>query len=219
LQRLHTPLRYVMGNHDLDYYAAEHDSIFASTVRKTPGWRTTSKLDDFYYTEDIGEFLIVFLSDHADPTGLWHTTHGVLKGKLEFYPHLEEDYHELRELIAASDKPVITVSHYAFAGGTRPSPLHNRMLPLPATVRLHLHGHAHIGDTRWAGKDAYRKIAGIDHQHIPQLNISSLENSRGSSTRSAMIELYDDASIGVFFRDHSRKHWSESLLLGADRQL
>lgn len=218
LRPLDAPLRYVLGNHDFDYFSIEPRAWFAETVRSVPGWRTTDDMTSFYYTEDIGPFLIVFLSDHGDPEGRWHTTHGVLKGKLEYYPHLEEHYEQLKQLIADSSKPVIMVSHYAFAGSTRPSHLHGRLLPLPPTVRMHLHGHAHIGDARWAGKDAYRKFAGVDHQHIPQFNISSLENGRGSSIRSALIEIYEDTSIGIFFRDHSRKHWSESVMLGEDRQ-
>lgn len=224
---LNVPLRYVLGNHDFDYYRSHITKTgfdvkqafpFADAVRSTESWRTTDNLDSFYFTEDIGDFLIIFLSDHAHPEGIWHTTHGNLRGDTEAYPHREREYEVLRQLMQNANKPIIILSHYAFAGGARPSALHDRLLPLPETVKVHFHGHAHIGDVTWAGKDAFRKIAGIDNQHIPQINVSSLESQRGSSIRSCILDIYSDLSLGVHFRDHVKKRWTESYILDSRRE-
>jgi hypothetical protein len=223
LQPLAVPVRYVMGNHEFDLYRSRvnegslqgpgEDFPFWNTVRSVPGWRTIESVDQFFFVEDIGEFLVVFFSDHGDPAGRWFTTHGEARGAAD-YPYGAEEYARVREMIAGSGKPVITASHYALAGGARPSALLNQLLPLPDTVRLHLHGHSHIGDQVWGGKDCYRKIACVDHQAIPQVNISSLENTRGNSIRSAYLEIYEDLSFGVWFRNHMKKRWEDAYLSG-----
>jgi hypothetical protein len=91
------------------------------------------------------------------------------------------------------------------------------MLPLPENVRLHLYGHAHIGDATWAGKNLYRKIAAVDDHSIIQCDVASLEDGRGSATRSMVLEIYRDGSLGLFFRNHSTRRWEEHLLLDARR--
>jgi len=231
LSSLDAPVRYVLGNHDFDYLrhavaasgrgtAFDCAAVFREAVGRVPGWRTTDAIDSFYFFDRIGEFVVCFLSDHADPLGRWYSTHGVVHGQAELYPHSVEDYVAVRERIAAAaPRPVLVCSHYAFAGGNRPSELHKRMLPLPPNVRLHLYGHAHIGDAVWAGKDLYRKIAGVDDHPIVQCDVASLEDGRGSAIRSMVLEIYDDRSLGLFVRNHSARRWEEHLLLDGRRNL
>jgi hypothetical protein len=215
------PVRYVLGNHDFDFLtrdkgASGRTAIFRDAVQKTPGWRTTESIESFYFIDRIGDFTVAFFSDHADPRGRWISTHGTVHGEQRLYPHNAQAYQRVRDELAAAG-PVIICSHYAFAGGNRPSELHNLMLPLPANVRLHLYGHAHIGDAVWAGKDLYRKIAAVDDHPIIQCDIASLEDGRGSAIRSMVLEIYKDRSLGLFFRNHSTRRWEEHLLLDAER--
>jgi hypothetical protein len=224
LGALGVPLKYVLGNHDFDHLgesrgASGRTAVFRDAVRTVPHWRTTDSIESFYFFDRIGEFTVLFLSDHADPHGRWISTHGKVHGDQNLYPHTGEAYQALSERLAAVEGPVITCSHYAFAGGNRPSMLHDLMLPLPPNVRLHLYGHAHIGDGAWAGKDLYRKIAAVDDHPIVQLDIASLEDGRGSATRSAVLEIYEDRSLGVFFRNHTARRWEEYLILDGQRDL
>ncbi|HEY7119098.1 MAG TPA: metallophosphoesterase [Tepidisphaeraceae bacterium] len=214
------PLRYVLGNHDFDFLrhdrgAGGHTAIFRDAVARLPGWRTTDSIESFYFIDSIGDFTVLFLSDHADPRGRWASTHGTVHGDAACYPHDAAAYQAVRDRIAAADGPVITCAHYAFAGGNRPSNLFDEFFPLPPNVRLHLYGHAHIGDAVWVGKDRFRKIAGIDDHPIVQCDIASLEDARGSAVRSAMLEIYEDRSLGLFFRNHTTRRWEESLILDA----
>lgn len=222
LSAFNVPLKYVLGNHDFDLLthdrgAAGRGAIFRDAVLRVPTWRTTDSLESFHFIDRIGPFTVLFLSDHADPTARWISTHGAVQGDKRLYPHSAAAYERLRDQIAAVDGPVITCSHYAFAGGNRPSPLHNLMLPLPPNIRLHLYGHAHIGDAAWAGKDLWRKIACVDDHPIVQCDIASLEDGRGSAIRSAVLEIYQDQSLGLFFRNHSTRRWEESLVLDGRR--
>lgn len=222
LSAFNAPVRYVLGNHDFDHLthhgaATRRTAVFRDAVRAVPAWRTTATIESFYFLDKIGDFTVLFLSDHADPCGRWISTHGKIHGDASLYPHAPEAYQHLRDQIAAIPGPVITCSHYAFAGGNRPSPLLDQMLPLPHNIRLHLYGHAHIGDAAWAGKNLYRKIACVDDHPIVQCDIASLEDHRGSAIRSAVLEIYDDRSLGLYFRNHTTRRWEESLALDADR--
>jgi hypothetical protein len=216
------PLKYVLGNHDFDFLRqqtapADAKAIFRDAVGSVPGWRTTDSIESFYFFDKLGDFTIAFFSDHADIKGRWVSTHGVIHGEKGLYPYHGVQYQAVRDQIAAVPGPVITCSHYAFAGGNRPSALHDLMFRLPSNIKLHLYAHAHIGDATWAGKDLYRKIACIDNHPIVQCDIASLEDTRGSATRSAVLEIYRDHSLGLFFRNHSSGRWEESLLLDAKR--
>ena len=113
------------------------------------------------------------------------------------------------EKLASFDKPVFTLGHYGFPGANRGNELLGRMLPLPDNVRMRIYGHAHIGDGQWAGRDLYRKIACVDNQQIPQVNVASLENRRGSAVRSAIFEYYEDDTVGIYFRNHTEHQWDE----------
>ena len=222
LGAFNVPLKYVLGNHDFDFLTQDRGvsgrtAIFRDAVLRVPSWRTTDAIESFYFFDSIGEFTVVFFSDHAQERGRWISTHGKIHGEQNLYPHSAGAYQAVRDRIAAIPGPVITCSHYAFSGGNRPSALHDLMLPLPPNIRLHLYGHAHIGDAAWAGKDLYRKIAGMDNHPIVQCDIASLEDGRGNATRSAVLEIYRDHSLGVFFRNHTTRRWEESLALDAMR--
>jgi len=219
LSTFNAPLRYVLGNHDFDHLrlTGRPAAVFRDAALAVPGWRTIDPLDRFYYFDRIGPFTVLFLSDHADPAGRWYTTHGKVQGAIAAYPYSAAVYRDLRDQIAAIDGPVITCSHYAFAGGNRPSALMDQMLPLPGNIRLHLYAHAHIGDAAWAGKDLYRKIACVDDHPIVQADIASLEDGRGSAIRSAVLEIYEDDSLGLYFRNHSTRRWEDLLVLDGER--
>jgi hypothetical protein len=221
LGAFNVPLKYVLGNHDFDYMRQNGDkpgrAVFRDAVSRVPGWRTTDSIESFYFFDKIGDFTVAFFSDHADPRGRWVSTHGLVHGDQQLYPYDAAAYQAVRDQIAAVPGPVITCSHYAFSGGNRSSALHDLMLPLPPNIKLHLYAHAHIGDAAWAGKDLYRKIACVDNHPIIQCDIASLEDARGSATRSAILEIYRDHSLGLFFRNHSTRRWEESLLLDCRR--
>lgn len=217
--RVDAPVYYVLGNHDFDYFAEHRETLshmelpFFEYMQKQPQWHTQADIRDMCFTADLGPFVLCFLTDHADPAGRWYTTHGEIRGDASLYPYTEADYQSLRDRLAALNKPLITLSHYSFAGGNRAAPLFDRFLPLPAQERIHFYGHAHIGDAVWAGKDCYRKIAAVDNQPIIQVNVASLENYRGSAIRSVILEWYETGEIGVCFRNHTRACWDDYLLV------
>ena len=214
LASLDIPLRFVLGNHELDVYRNKKNKErivpFYETVKQTPGWKTTKKIEDFYFKEELGDYNFIFLSDHSSENGSWFSTHGKVFGNKEEYPYSEQDFKNLSKQIKKDAKPTITLSHYSFAGGGRPSNLLNKMLPLPDNVCIHFHGHLHIGD-KYHGQEKYlQKISYIDYQDIPQINAASLENVRGNAMRSVFLEIYEDNSLGVYFREHDNKRWVES---------
>ena len=216
LVSLNIPVRYVMGNHEFDLLRSgvrENAFPFYEAVNSVPGWRTISRLDKFYFVEKVGNFLVAFFSDHGDLEGRWHTTNGKIYGEHELYPYDQEAYREVSQRLADSGLPVITVSHYALQGGNRPSELLSRLLPLPVQAKAHLHGHAHIGDDKWAGPNCHQKISWVAHQDIPQINVSSLEDRRGSGIRSVFLEMYADERLGFFFRNHTRREWTEMFIV------
>ncbi len=213
LGMLHAPIYYVMGNHDFDYHRVTHEMRwpFWEGVAAQGNWHVAPTPQTPWFMEDVGPYVMVLFNDHIALDGSWYTTHGEIHGEAEKYD-LYGRWAALREQIASIDKPVFTFSHYAYPGGNRESELMRRLLPLPENVRMHFYGHAHIGDGHWAGKDLYRKIACVDNQQIPQLNVASLENRRGSAVRSAVWEYYDDGSCGVYWRNHTLHIWEEMYL-------
>ena len=217
---LRIPFTYVLGNHDFEYirHCKEPISPFYDLVRQTPGWHTTEKLTDLYFTERLGDFTVFFLSDHAAPDASWSTANGQIWGDASKYPYTQADADALREKIASVGTPVITASHYAFPGGNRTdnAQIIGTLLPLPANVRIHLHGHAHIGDYVWAHEDAYRRIANVNWHDIPQIDVSSLENIRSRFCRSILFHVYDDGTFGVFFRDHDHNRFTEAYFPAAE---
>lgn len=215
LRPLQIPLRYVLGNHDFDYLRSRNRvaSHFHNAVQHVPGWQSVDSLQSFYFIEELGDYTLLFLSDHTHLGGEWFTTHGIIHGDSDEYPYDQAVYLNLKNLLETSNKPIITLSHYAFSGGNRPSPLWNQLLPLPDQVKIHFYGHSHIGDKVWGKEHVYRKISYVDYQNIPQINVSSLENDRGDEIRSVFLEIYEDNSLGIFFRDHEKKQWAGMFMM------
>lgn len=217
--RIDAPKYYSIGNHDFDYFAHHRQALgkmcipFVEFMRKQPQWHVPQDITRMYQLVDMGEYVLCFFPDHADPDGRWYTTHGEIRGDASAYPYTSEDYKRVMEEIEALHKPVLTLSHYSYAGGNRAAPLFDRFLPVPGNVRMHFYGHAHIGDEVWAGKDCHRKIAAVDAQPLMQINVASLENYRGTAVRSVIVEWYDTDEIGVLFRNHSEHCWDDYLIV------
>lgn len=221
LQPLEIPLRFTCGNHEFDPFRGsfgkqevEDTPCYSHQLfSKVPNWRSTQNISDLYFRENLEGLTLFFFPDHADPSGHWTTSGGEVHGNTDQYPYTINDYLNIRDEIQNCKGPVITAGHNAFAGGLRPSKLLNHLLPLPGNVLAHFYGHAHIGDARWAGPQCFRKVSCVDHQDIPQFDIAALENIRGNRIRSAFLEIYEDDSFGVFFREHDTKKWSDIHIL------
>lgn len=201
---LNIPLCYVAGNHDLDYIRNGGDRIcFYDMVKKHPDWYCAPDISTPYYKIKVGNYTVYFLTDHIAADFSWCAVHGSVHGdKAENYPHFKL-LENLKNEMAAENGPVITASHYSFAGGSRASKLFDEhILPMPQNVKLHFYGHAHIGDFYWAGESPYRRISWVDLHDIPQINVSSFEHVRGHKCRSVFLHIYDDDSCGIFFRNH-----------------
>ena len=219
LARVDAPVYYIPGNHDFDYFRdfGEKEGRmripFLECVRERAQWRIPQDLSEPCFHVDFGDVALAFFPDHADADGRWFTSHGIVRGDESAYPYDAAAYRERVERIGALKKPVISFSHYSFAGGNRAAPLLDRFLPLPDNFQMHFYGHAHIGDAYWAGKDCYRKICGVDNQPIMQVNVASLENYRGTAIRSAIVEWYKGGEIGALFRNHSQRYWDDYLVV------
>jgi hypothetical protein len=208
------PLCYATGNHDYDYARSHPEKApaipFYETVQREPGWFTTQDCEDFWFSWKLGEYSVFFLCDHIARDNSWRVTHGKVQAGEDRYPYVQSDIDALRRRIAAVEGPVITASHYSFTGGNRESDLLGKLLPLPGNVRIHVYGHAHIGDFKWARENAWRRISWVDWHDIPQINVSSFENVRGSACRSVLLHVYEDGGMGVFFRNHDKREFTES---------
>lgn len=207
------PVCYCLGNHDMDYISETGNAKFPFremvASHKDLGWKTTEKISDFYFWDTIGDFDVLFLCDHADENGKWRFCHGRCFGG--DYPYTHEDYRRIAQERNKKNK-VITVSHYSYPGGNRATEYMGEYLPIGENVMLHIYGHAHIGDSVWAGKDWGRQICGTDNHTLTQVNISSLEHGRGNAVRSGFLEIYQDGSLGIFFRNHQYKYWEKMLV-------
>ena len=214
LGKFHVPLLFVPGNHDFDFNeGGRRKSLFREAVSKTTNWVTTESDESLFVEDSWAGHRIIAMADHVCPRGSWACTHGIIHGALEAYPYGQEAYRHLRERMAVDRQPVITLSHYSFPGGNRPSPLFERLMPLPLQVRLHLYGHAHIGDVQWAGKDAFRTISGVDGYPVHQIDVASLEDRRGSAVRSVLLDILPGGAIAVRFRNHTHRQWTGLLML------
>lgn len=208
------PVCYCPGNHDMDYISACGEAVlpFREMVasHKKDGWKTTERLSDFYFWDRLGDTDVLFFADCAAENGSWHFCHGRPFGT--GYPYSSADFRRLaRE--RDSKKRVITAGHYSYPGGNRATEYMGEFLPVGENVKLHVYGHAHIGDRQWAGRDWGRQICGTDGCALTQVNISSLETGRGNAIRSAFLELYADGTMAVFFRNHSEKKWDKMLVI------
>jgi hypothetical protein len=215
------PLRYVMGNHDFDTFQYEPGkpvvTPFWDAVGTVPGWRTTGRRGDFYFVDTLGDFVVVFFSDHTAEDGSWICTHGKIHRDAAVYPHSAAAYRAVVGSMSAGGRRVITAGHCAFAGGNRPSALMSQMLPLPGEVAIHFYGHAHIGDEFWVKPNTFRKIAYVEHQKVPQIDVASLENRRADESRSCLFMILEDGGMAVGFRDHSKRRWAEVVVFGKER--
>jgi len=219
LSTLGLPLRFVMGNHDLDCTTPLPPGSTPvlpvwEAFRKVNGWKTTKTPQEFYFTESYGETLTVFLSDHVAADNRWFATQQGVRGEdPASYPWTLADYQRLRDDIASWPGPVILAGHYAFPGGARGAPpdgLLTRLLPLPDNVQLIFHGHSHVGDWAYGKEKTFQNICTVDWHKTPQINVSSLDRTRGSQSRSVVLDIYKNHTLGVFFRDHEDKKWSNS---------
>lgn len=222
-ESLGVPLVYACGNHDFDFFkkntSAGAEAVPAwKLLQVRPAWRTTRRLEDFHFAFDMGDYRVFVFGDHGAEDGRWIVTHGKTHGVAEAYPHTPEAYDAVRRTMAEHAGPVISLGHYAYPGGNRPSPLMGRLLPLPENVRVHFYGHAHLGESRLLGEHNFRKIAYVDHQHVPQLDVAALEDRKGTRLRSVFLEMYHDGAFGVFFRNHTEKTWEEALFLDPHRR-
>ena len=210
-----TPVLFVLGNHDLDLTEAPDGkavpaAFFRDEVLKRPAWQTTEKISDACFRAEVGGFVLYCFSDCMAEDGAWRARFGEVQGETEKCPYNEDFYAALRERIAAEERPVITVSHYAYVGGARPSARMSKLMPLPANVRLHFHGHAHIGALDVCYESAFRRLGWVDWHDVPEINVSSLSGEEdGSCIRSVILHLYEDGTAGIFFRDHSKGQFEE----------
>jgi calcineurin-like phosphoesterase family protein len=210
LRRLNAPVYYVMGNHEMD--------LMNKGIARFPLWERAAQdgqwrvgaLEDFYFWEEFGNFMVVFMGDHAARDGSWWTSHGYANG--QSYSHTVMQYEALRRRMERFSGPVIIASHYAFPGGQRPAPLMERLLPLPSNVVLHLHGHAHIGDLVWNKENPWKRANPITGDARHQYNISALETARSAGSHSALLELYPDSTVSLHIRCHLREEWGQELI-------
>ncbi len=213
-EKLNIPVCFVAGNHDLDYERygeGGKDRIyipFYETAKRHPGWYKQADVDEPYFKVQLGDFKFYFFTDHIAKDKVWNTTHGVIHGEKRRYSNMDK-LRKIKEEIEGEKCPVITASHYSFAGGSRASELFNNILPLPENVKIHFYGHAHIGDFDWAGDSPYQRISWVKMHDIPQINVSSFENIRGRKCRSVFLHIYEDNSLGIFFRNHDDGVFSE----------
>lgn len=208
--RLAVPVCYVMGNHenDLRRSGTAKYPLF-DLAQSTPNWHTLNHLSDFYFARKIFGTLVVFMGDHAGPD--WWSSHGSIEGPHpEHYPHPPAAYQALRNAIAAYPGPAITVSHYAYPGGQRPSRLQGAMLPLPQNLLTHCYGHAHIGDLVWNSESPWLRENPITGQPLRQYNISALETDRSPGSHSAILDFDAQGPATLRIRCHQSKQWLDT---------
>lgn len=221
LARLGLPVCYLLGNHDVDLkrLADVDRHPLWERARLEPNWHVAAQLEDFYFTQRMGESLVVFMGDHATAGGEWFTSHGYVFGReKEKYPYDEEAYARLSREMAEFGGPVILASHYALPGGQKPSELMGRLLPLPSNVKLVLHGHAHIGDLVWNKDNPWERNNPVNGQALRQYNVSALETVRSAGSHSAVLEIVSSGPSLLRIRDHQMKAWVEEFKWGEGAQ-
>lgn len=210
MERLGVAVYYVMGNHEMDHLRGEGRVLFPlhAQARANPRWHAAA-VDEFYFTENFGGTLVVFMGDHAAKDGSWLVSHGG-PSDAGVYPHTAGAYAALRKKIIEHGGPVVTASHYALdGGGQRPSELLDALLPLPANVTLHVHGHAHIGDTIWNKGNPWRRNNPIRDSAVRQINISAMEEERSPGSHSAVLTLGPQGPERLRIRCSGEKRWVE----------
>jgi len=217
---LNIPLCYATGNHDYDYVRGHKErsakTWFRETVKDHPGWHTTENDEDFYFRVMLGDYPVYFLCDHVGKDNDWLVTHSrIVRGKA-VYPYTEQDSEALRTRMAEETHLYITAAHYGFAGCNRDHAMMDKLFPLTENHMIHFYGHSHVGDFCGA-ENIYRRISWIDWHDIPQIDVSSFENIRGEFCRSALAHIYEDGSMGIFFRNHDDHCFTEAYFPAAKR--
>lgn len=220
LSRVDAPIYYVMGNHEFDYHRFVEGATgmtipMRDRIQKERQWHTTKNLLDWSFQADFGELTLHFFTDRSDPDDrTWVTTHGYqqdVKDAVMTSYNFVADIERERAKLANIETPFFTFSHYGFPGGNRDyeGDLQKRLLPLPGKIVAHFYGHSHIGDRGCGRENAFRQISTINDTGITQFDIASLENLRGTTIRSAVLEWYGGKRYGVYYRDHLKKRWEK----------
>lgn len=213
-ERLGVPLCYATGNHDYDYSEACHQTgepfsmPFYDAVRRHDTWFTTKNCDETWFKIPFGNYTVYFFCDHVARDNSWCSTHNRFRYGGENYPYGAEHFAGIRRDMENCSSPnLITVSHYAFPGGNRDTGLLSLIQPLPLNVRLHLYGHSHVGEYKCPKERIFSQIQWVDWQDIPQVDVASFEDVRGSFCRSVILQIYDDDTLGLFFRNHNEQRF------------
>lgn len=215
---LNIPLCYATGNHDYDHAEychmnglADFRMPFYDMVRAHPGWHTTKDCEETWFRVDVDDYAVYFFCDHVAHDNSWCSTHNGFRYGRENYPYGDAHFSSIRQdMERCGKKHIITAAHCAFPGGNRDTYLLEKLQPLPLNVRLHLYGHSHIGEYRWPGERVFSQIQWVDWQDIPQVDVSSFEDIRGSACRSVILHIYEDDSLGLFFRNHNGHRFTQA---------
>jgi hypothetical protein len=214
LETFQRPIAYLMGNHEMDLRDhGHHRWPLYELAAGRPLWHAQAHLGEPWFERRCCGQRVLFLGDHAapGPDGTWYVQHHHIKGT--GYPYTEADWAALRQRVEDSPEPVLTVSHYALPGGPRPGHLLARLLPLPATVLTHLHGHAHIGDLVWNRDRPWQRECTITGCRTLQYNISALETARSPGSHSALLRFTNGRLRTILIRCHQTHVWTESFTL------
>ena len=207
---LGVPLCYATGNHDYDYAEycyrngiRDFKMPFYEMVQKHPGWYTTKDSEDTWFRITLGNFAIYFFCDHIAHDNFWCSTHNRVRWGGEVYPYGDEHFASIRHEMEKEQQPhIITAAHCAFPGGNRDTYLLGKIQPLPLKTRMHIYGHSHIGEYKCPKERIFSQIQWVDWQDIPQVDVASFENIRGSYCHSVILQIYEDDTMGLFFRNH-----------------
>ncbi|HWL52713.1 MAG TPA: metallophosphoesterase [Chthoniobacteraceae bacterium] len=214
--RLNAPVCYVMGNHEMDVMRlcglVRHPLY--EIARSEPLWHITSALEETFFVRQFCGIPVVFFSDHAARDGSWWISHAGVHGQAASRPDEVHTLPPLRDAIARHPGPVLTAGHYALPGGQRPLARMSALFPLPANLRLHLYGHAHIGDLKINGANPWQRDNPVEAHSLRQYNISALENVRSPGSHSAMLELDEGGPVSLTIRCHLERRWVERFELG-----
>ena len=204
------PLCYATGNHDYDYaeYCRNNrlpgvKMPFYEMVRRHAGWHTAANPEETWFKVPVGNYTVYFFCDHIAPDNSWCSTHNRVRYGEDRYPYGKEHFAAIRRDMESCASPhLITAAHCAFPGGNRDTGLLGLIQPLPLKTRLHLYGHSHIGEYKCPKERIFSQIQWVDWQDIPQVDVASFENVRGSYCHSVILHIYEDDTLGLFFRNH-----------------
>ena len=212
------PLAYATGNHDYDYAdfcrrkeMTDFCMPFYEMVQNHEGWLTTRDMEETWFKFELGNYMVYFFCDHIAHDNSWCSTHNRIRWGQENYPYTQEHWDSIRRDMEECKKPnILTAAHCAFPGGNRETGILSKIQPLPLRTRLHLYGHSHIGEYNCPKERVFSKIQWIDWQDIPQVDVASFENIRGSYCNSVLMQIYEDDSLGLFFRNHDRGEFTSA---------